>query len=341
MGKKSGDPDNEKLEAIESSAQKASELVRRLLIFGRKIETQLKTVDLNHEVVQVFKMLERTIPKMISIKLELAENLKSINADPVQIEQIMMNMGINARDAMPKGGELVFETGNATFDENFCKAHSGSIPGEYVFLKVSDTGHGIDRESQKRIFEPFFTTKEIGKGTGLGLSMVYGIVKAHKGYITLQSDVNSGTTFEIYFPATEHVVVTEKPEKAFIPSIGDETILLVDDEENFLELGREALSIVGYNVLTAPNAETALELYKKELGKIDIILLDIAMPGIGGLICIDRLIEINPEAKIIIISGYSKEIMSVSQQAKTKSFLPKPFNISDLLQRIRKVLDEY
>jgi signal transduction histidine kinase/CheY-like chemotaxis protein len=338
--KKLDDPDYEKLEAIETSAQRAGELVRRLLIFSRKVESQLKPVDLNHEVVQVSKMLERTIPKMINIKLKLAENLRIINAAPMQLEQVIMNMAINARDAMPSGGELVFETGNATLDENFCKAHLGSTPGEYVFLKVSDTGHGMDRELQERIFEPFFTTKEIGKGTGLGLSMVYGVVKAHKGFIALKSDVNTGTTFEMYFPSTEHFVVTEKPEKAYIPSRGKETILLVDDEQFILQTGKEMMASVGYNVLTAPDAETALELYKKEVGTIDIIVLDIVMPGIGGLKCIDRLIQINPKAKIIVISGYSKEILASSQERNAKAFLPKPFNFKDITQLIRKVLDE-
>ena len=340
MGKESGDPDYEKLEAIEKSAQRASELTKRLLIFGRKVESQLNPVDLNQEVIQVSKILERISPQMISIKLNLAENLRIINADVVQIEQIMMNMWVNSKDAMPDGGELVFETGNATLDEKFCNTHLGSTPGKYVFLKVSDTGHGMDRQLQERIFEPFFTTKEPGKGTGLGLAMVYGIVKSHKGYITLESQVNVGTTFKIYFPATEHFVVTEKPEKAYVPSGGLETILLVDDEQSILEVGKEMLGAFGYNVLTAPNAETALELYKKDVGKIDLILLDIVMPGIGGLICIERLIEINPKAKIIVVSGSSKEILETSQEANTKAFLKKPFSIIDMTQLIRNVLDK-
>jgi len=200
MGKNTSEPDYEKLEAIESSAQRASELTQRLLIFSRKVESQLKPVELNQEVVQVSRMLERTIPKMIEIELNLAEDLKIVNADPVQIEQIMMNLGVNARDAMSDGGKLVFETRNVILDEAFCKTHMGCQPGEYVLLKVSDNGVGIEKELKQHIFEPFFTTKETGKGTGLGLAMVYGIVKSHNGYITCESELGQGTALSIYFP---------------------------------------------------------------------------------------------------------------------------------------------
>jgi len=212
MKKNESDPDYDKFKAIETSVERASELTRRLLIFSRKVKSKLKPVDLNQEVVQVSKMLEMTIPKMITIELKLAGNLKTVNADPVQIEQIMMNLGVNARDAMPEGGHLNFETENIDLGEEFCKKHLGSKPGKYVMLAVSDTGHGIDEELQARIFEPFFTTKKTGKGTGLGLAMVYGIVKSHGGYISCESRPGLGTTFKIYFPVMEKETVQDSEE---------------------------------------------------------------------------------------------------------------------------------
>jgi CheY-like chemotaxis protein len=341
MAKESSDPDYEKLQAIEASAQRASELTQRLLVFGRKVESQLKPIDLKQEVVQVSKMLERTIPKMIEIELSLAENLRIINADPVQIEQIMMNLGVNARDAMPEGGKLSFETEDVTLDESFCITHLGSKPGEYVLLKVSDNGVGMEKELQEHIFEPFFTTKETGKGTGLGLAMVYGIVKSHGGYITCESEPNHGTTFNIYFPAIEKEQEKRKSKEveARIKG-GSETLLLVDDEENIRNLGVELLTSFGYNVTTAPDAERALEIYDKENGKIDLVILDLNMPGMGGRRCLEKLIKMDPTIKIIVASGYSvngptKDVI----EAGAKGFVGKPFEVKEMLQVIREILD--
>jgi len=341
MGKESGDPDHEKLEAIESSAQRASELTKRLLIFGRKVESQLRPVDLNQEVVQVSKMLERTIPKMISIELRLAENLKVISADPVQIEQIMMNMGVNARDAMPDGGELVFETKNVSLDNEYCKSHLGCSPGEYVLLNVSDTGHGMDKDLREHIFEPFFTTKEIGKGTGLGLAMVYGIVKSHNGYITCESEPGQGTSFKIYVPVVENETATRGKEEVEGPlEGGSEAILLVDDEENIRQLGEEVLTSYGYTVMTAPDGESALELYRKEYEHIDLIILDLSMPGMGGTKCLKGLVKINPQVKVIIASGYSVNGPTRGAiEAGAKAFVGKPYEVSEILKVVREVLD--
>ena len=341
MGKESGDPDYEKLEAIESSAQRASELTKRLLIFGRKVESQLRPVDLNQEVVQVSKMLERTIPKMINIKLQMAENLKVISADPVQIEQIMMNMGVNARDAMPDGGELVFETKNVSLDNEYCKSHLGCSPGEYVLLNVSDTGHGMDKDLREHIFEPFFTTKEIGKGTGLGLAMVYGIVKSHSGYITCESEPDRGTTFKLYFPVIEKEAEGLGAKKTGGPlEGGSETILLVDDEENIRQLGEEVLSSYGYTVMTAPDGESALELYLKEYERLELVILDLSMPGMGGGKCLEGIIKINPQAKVIIASGYSVNGPTRGAiEAGAKAFVGKPYEVSQILKVVREILD--
>ena len=341
MEKNSNDPDYKKLEAIERSSQRASDLTRRLLIFGRKVESKLKPVDLNHEVVQVSKMLERTIPKMINIELCLAENLKITNADPVQIEQIMMNMGVNARDAMPDGGKLIFKTESVILDEAYCKSHLGSNPGEYVLLSVSDTGQGIDDEIMEHIFEPFFTTKETGKGTGLGLAMVYGIVKSHGGYITCESEQGQGATFKIYFPAIGLENKVTEPKETEVPIIGgNETVLLVDDENSICELGKETLSRVGYKVLTAPDGESALELYSKASRQVDLVILDLIMPGMGGKRCLDGLLELNPHAKVLISSGYSiNGATSEALQAGAKGFIAKPYEIKQMLKLVREVLD--
>jgi CheY-like chemotaxis protein len=305
------------------------------------VESQLKPVDLNQEVVQVSKMLERTIPKMIKIELDLAEGLQVTNGDPVQIEQIMMNMGVNARDAMPDGGKLFFETKNVTLDEKFCKKHLGAAPGEYVLLKISDTGHGMDKELQEHIFEPFFTTKETGKGTGLGLAMVYGIVKSHGGYITCMSEPDKGTAFSIYFPIIESKLGSQKSKETEVSiKRGTETILLVDDEESILQLGEEMLGSFGYKVLTASDGEGALALYEKQNEHVDLVILDLSMPGMGGKRCLEKLVEMNPQVKVIIASGYSFNGPSKDAiDAGAKGFVGKPYEVRQMLQIIREVMD--
>ena len=342
MGKKASDPDYEKLEAIEKSAQRASDLTKRLLIFSRKVESKLRPVGLNQEIEQVSKMLERTIPKMINIELHLAENLKIINADPAQIEQIMMNLGVNARDAMPDGGRLIFETENVILDEQYCKTHLGARPGQYVKLSISDTGHGMDREILSHIFEPFYTTKETGKGTGLGLAMVYGIVKNHDGYIMCYSEPGEGTTFKIYFPIIEKEIKTMESKEEKVPIKGGiETILLVDDEEAIRELGEDIFTRFGYTVLMASDGESALEIYSEKKEEINLVILDIIMPGIGGRHCLEKLLKMNPRVKVIIASGYSingptKEVL----EAGAKGFISKPYDMRGMLKTVRKILDE-
>lgn len=343
MAKESSDPDYEKLQAIEASAQRASELTQRLLVFGRKVESKLKPVDLNQEVHQVCRMLERTIPKMIEITLDLKRDLQIINCDPVQIEQIMMNLGVNARDAMPDGGKLVFQTRNVTLDEAFCKVNLGCKPGFYVLLRVSDSGIGMEKELQDHIFEPFFTTKETGKGTGLGLAMVYGIVKSHGGYITCDSQPNQGTVFSIYFPAIQShekpnpMKAREMPVKG-----GSERILIVDDEQAIRDLGVELLGSAGYTVVTAPDGETALELYGGEDGKVDLVILDLNMPGMGGKKCLEKLLRINSGVKVIVASGYSAAGLSDdSIRMGAKGFIGKPYEMDKLLKLVREVLDRH
>lgn len=341
MKKVPKDPEYSKLKGIENSAHKASELTKRLLLFSRKAESVLRPVDLNQEVIQVVEMLKRTIPKMISIELQLAETLKVINADAGQIEQIMMNLGINARDAMPDGGKVVFKTETVTLDEAFCKRNLGCIPGEYVRLSVSDTGQGMNKDVQEHIFEPFYTTKETGKGTGLGLSMVYGIVKNHKGYITCDSEAGHGASFKIYFPVAERAVVKLDKTKADAPiREGHETILLVDDEQTHLELGKEVLSSFGYTVHTVPDGEEALVFFQKNNNHTDLVILDLIMPGIGGMRCLKELLKINPLTKVLITSGYSiKGSANEVIEAGAKGYISKPYDVKHLFKVVREVLD--
>ena len=335
-------PDYESLKLIEQSSQKAADLIGQLLIYSRKVESELKPVVLNQQIVKVSKLLERTIPKMISIEYNLAQDLKIINADPLQIEQVLMNLGVNAKDVMPDGGRLIFETENTTLDEQYCKTHPGASPGEYVLLSISDTGHGMDKETLEHIFEPFYTTKEIGKGTGLGLAMVYGIVKSHGGYILCYSEPNLGTTFKIYFP----VLTIESPGQRAEPSAealpcGRETILLVDDDATILEIGKAMLEPHGYTTITAESGERAIEIYGKEKEHIDLVILDVGMPGIGGHKCLRHLLKIYPGIKVIIATGYSQRgKVKETLESGATGYIRKPFRLADILNKVREVLDK-
>ncbi|MCD6296185.1 MAG: response regulator [Deltaproteobacteria bacterium] len=343
MEKKSGDPDYKRLEVIETAAQKASELTNQLMIFSRKVESKLRPVDINQEVREVSKMLDRTVPKMIELELHLAEDLKVINADPGQLEQIVMNLGVNARDAMPEGGKLIFETTNVVLDGEYCKMHLGASPGEYVMLSVSDTGHGMDRETLEHIFEPFYTTKGTGKGTGLGLAMVYGIVKSHGGYIMCYSETGQGARFKIYFPVVNAEVEErgeEKKEAEEMPG-GTETILLVDDEETILAVGKDMLQRFGYKTITAQSGEKAVEIFGREKGHIDLVILDVGMPGIGGHKCMKKLFEIDPKVKVVISSGYSANgKVRETLESGAAGFIGKPYLLTDMLKRVRQILDK-
>jgi len=343
MEKDGNDPDTAKLEQIEKAAHRASELTQQLLAFSRKVESNLRPVDLNQELEQVRNLLERTIPKMIAIELHLEDHLNVIRADPAQLEQVIMNFGVNARDAMPDSGKLVFETENVTLDEEYCKAHLGARPGRYVLLSISDTGQGMDKETLEHIFEPFFTTKGVGSGTGLGLAMVYGIIKSHGGYIMCYSEPGEGTTFKIYLPVMEGDPVrneTETNRNAAVPEGGSETILLVDDEEILRDIGKDILEKFGYTVLLAADGESALELYRENPEDISLVILDIVMPGMGGKKCLEEILKMNPQAKVVMASGYSingrvKEVLDGGARA----FIKKPYELKQMLAEVRKVLD--
>jgi len=335
------------LEAILKAAKKGGELTMQLLTFGRKVESHPKTVDINVQIEKTKKMLSRTIPKMIEIKLQLAKGLPAVHVDPGQIEQVMMNLVINARDAMPEGGRILIETESVTLDEQGSKSHQVQKPGEYVRMSVSDTGQGIPKNVMDHIFEPFFTTKKMGDGTGLGLAIVYGIVKNHGGSIHCYSVPDEGTTFKVYFPSMPPS--NKRPPKA-APIVsapvkgGTETVLLVDDEETLRDIGRQLLEDYGYTVITAATAEEALEIYATQGDYIHLVILDLVMPGMGGKKCIDALLELNPEVKILVATGYfgtnGKVIGGDEALAKTKGFIKKPFVLESMLQEIRRALED-
>ncbi|MBW2643524.1 MAG: PAS domain S-box protein [Deltaproteobacteria bacterium] len=333
--------DIDNLKQIKNTSIKASELTKRLLIFSRKVESNLRPMGLNQAVKEVCELLERTIPRMIDVEFQGAERLKIINGDPVLLEQVVMNLSLNAKDAMPEGGRLVFETANVVLDEEYSKTHLGSVPGEYVLLSISDTGYGMDRETLEHIFEPFFTTKGIGKGTGLGLAMVYGIVKNHGGYIMCYSEPGEGTTFKIYLPVIQ-LEDTEPEEERKAEEIkgGKETILLVDDKKALLDIETKNLKRFGYGVITAQSGEEAIEIVRKMDSSPDLVILDLNMPGMGGNKSLEILMEINPGIKVIIASGYSAgDQIKNALDSGAAGFIGKPYHLSDMLKRIREVLD--
>jgi len=341
LNKDRGENGYRELQGIRNAALRASELTQQLLTFSRKVESKLRPVNLNNEIVQVRELLGRTIPKMIAIDLKLEKYLRTVNADPTQIGQSLMNLAVNAKDAMPDGGTLTIETGNVTLDEEFCTSHVGAKPGEYVMLSVRDTGQGMDKEVRAHIFEPFYTTKAQGTGTGLGLAMVYGIVKSHGGYITCESARGKGTAFYIYLPVIEQEALLMEEEETALPKGGTETILLIDDEKLIRDLGEKALSSFGYMVLTAPDGVSAIRMYGREWERIDLIILDLIMPKMSGALCFERIMEINPEARVIIASGYAENgRMKRSIEGRVKGFIGKPFNVRKLLRVIREALDE-
>ena len=339
--KQEDDPEYADLQKIFHAAWNGAELVQRLLMFSRKSEPKPVPTNFNKQIVQVEKLMRRTIPKMIDIRLDLSSDLPDVNADPSQIEQVLLNLAVNACDAMPENGKLTLKTEEVTLDEEYCRLYVEATPGEHVLLSISDTGHGMDKETAEHIFEPFFTTKEMGRGTGLGLAMVYGIVKQHNGHITVYSEVGKGATFRVYLPAIPVHVEPEVEDSGIMPAFGIETVLLVDDEEFVRELGARILTKYGYTVLKVENGREGLDLFKKERSQISLVILDLIMPEMGGTECLKELLKIDPQVKVLVASGYSADA-SVKEtiQMGAKGFVTKPFRVRELLRDVRKVLDE-
>ena len=337
-----GSPERRSVEQIQKSSERAAALTRQLLAFSRMQVMQARVLDLNSVVADTGKMLRRVIGEHIELILRYDGNLGRVKADPGQIEQVLLNLVVNARDAMPSGGKLVVETCNLTLDEAAARRMSSLPAGSYVVLSVSDTGVGMDSETQSHIFEPFFTTKEQGKGTGLGLATVYGIVQQSGGHITVYSQPGQGATFRLYFPRVEDPAdrgsgIRPRPK---IPK-GSETILLVEDEKEVRELAREALRRGGYAVLEAHDGEQALGLAQEYGGPIHLLLTDVVMPNLGGPELAARLQEARPGIKLLYMSGYS-EFISAGHGGlgPFTYFLQKPFSLELLGRKVREVLDE-
>ncbi len=335
-------PNLDYLGEIDRATERAATLVRQLLTFSRRVETELRPLDLNREVIQAVRMLERTIPKMIQLETNLAPELKAIKGDANQLEQVLMNLGTNARDAMPNGGRLSIETKNVVLQGPDCQTHLDLPPGEYVLLTVSDTGCGMDEETLQHIFEPFFTTKKVGDGTGLGLATVYGIVKGHGGSIHCSSQPGRGAVFQIYFPALEREdapAIRRDSGPIKIPG-GNETVLLVDDEPAVIRVAQDILETQGYQTITAGSGEEAVRIYRERGAEIDLVVLDLGMPGMGGQKCLERLLELDSRLKVIITSGYADGIQAKAVvEAGAREFLGKPYRLTDMLQKVRQVLD--
>jgi PAS domain S-box-containing protein len=328
------------INTIEMSARRAAELTQQLLGFARGGKYLAKPVSVNSVVGQTVKLLEGSLDKSIQVRQWTEPDLWLVEADAGQIQQALLNICINARDAMPGGGWLTIETHNVVWDEKSPALYPSAKPGPYVLLSITDTGIGMDRETQRKIFEPFFTTKERDKGTGLGLAMVYGIVKNHGGYITVDSEVGEGATFKIYLPAlpgaAHEAVAVEAPTIAR----GVELILVVDDEEMIRDLTQDMLRMLGYQVVLAENGERAIEIYRERAEEIALVLVDMIMPKMGGQETYRRLKEVNPNVKAILSTGYSQagkaqEILSQG----VHGFIQKPYAIDELADAIRKALD--
>lgn len=338
--KQPNDPDYADLHKIRGAARNGAELVKQILTFSKRAEISPRPIDLNREVRKAEQLLRRTLPRIIEMDHFGAEDLWTINADPRQIEQILLNLAVNAKDAMPRGGRIVIETENVTLDEDYCRSHLGVGPGDYVLLTFSDTGIGIYPDVLDHIFEPFFTTKKTGEGTGLGLATVYGIVKQHNGHIICYSEPENGTTFKIYLPAIRSEDVETSGQFRVLPAGGTETILLADDEELIRDLGERILSRAGYTVLTACDGQEALEIYQKEMSKIHLVILDLIMPVMEGAECMNELARINPSVKVIVASGHSANGPAKrATKAGAKGFIRKPFDIRQMLEVVREVLD--
>ncbi len=328
------------LEQVQKAAERASGLTRQLLTFSRRQVLQLTELNLGAVVQDLVKLIRRVIREDIHLELSIAGELKTVRADLGMLEQVLMNLCVNARDAMPNGGQLLIEVQNVGLDETFCESAPWARPGDYVILTVTDTGMGMSKEVQEHIFEPFFTTKEKSKGTGLGLSVVYGIVKQHSGFIHVYSDLGQGTTFKIYLPAHELDVLPDA-ETAEVPvPSGTETILLAEDDEVVRTLATRILENRGYTVISAQDGEDAINLYNDNVEKIDLVILDVVMPKLNGQAVYEAIKAIRPEIPILFSSGYSpnSDITEFIKKAGTY-LIQKPFIPNDLLRMVRNVLE--
>ncbi len=325
---------------IAVATEKAAELIYQILAFSRRQVMDMSDLNLNEVVANLMNMIHRVIGDHINLKILPGHDLGTVRADPGQIEQILMNLCINARDAMPEGGMITIETESVQIDEDYCRIHSTDTPGSYVLLSVSDTGTGMDESTTANIFEPFFTTKDVGEGTGLGLSMVYGLVKQHKGSIHVYSEIGKGSVFKIYFPMTGRPVISTVMEIESSTPGGKETILLAEDNPDVLEVTTIMLENAGYTVMGATNGEEALDIFKDRSDKIDLALLDVMMPKLGGRAVCDKICAEKADMRVLFASGYSMSAIHTNFELdKGMAFIQKPYRRDKLLHAVRDAID--
>ena len=343
----SDSPARKYIKQIYETAMRSSDLVKQLLGFARKQVIKPEVVNLNRVIEPTIKLLSEIIGENIELVWIPGENLYDVKVDPVQVDQILTNLCTNARDAISPGvGKIVIETKNVKLDESYCRIHAACIPGNYVMISVTDNGRGMDRETLKHIFEPFYTTKEVGKGTGLGLSTVYGIVKQNNGYIDAYSELGKGTTIKIYIPQYKSKEEISKEAMKVNQQIrerdlyGNETILMVEDDINILEMGKTILEKFGYKVLTAISPLEALEIVKEHGDSIELLITDLIMPGMNGRQLADSVAKLYPGIKVIYTSGYTPNVIMQSGVIRDNiNFIQKPYSIHDLLLKVREVLN--
>ncbi len=328
-----------KVQSIQQAADRAATLTRQLLAFSRKQLLELKVIDVNSVIGDMERLLRPLIGENIELVTRLSPDAGHTRADAGQLEQVIMNLVVNAKDSMPEGGRLSVQSSDVTVRPNLSE-HRFIQPGRYAVISVSDTGHGMDKETQSRIFEPFFTTKEKGKGTGLGLSTVYGIVKQSNGYVFAESQPGAGTTFHVYLPRVEEFAEEQSPVKSQQNETGGcETVLLVEDEESVRELVRVTLTSRGYKVLEAENGEAGLQIAEAFQGHIDILITDVVMPGIGGRELARKLLALRPDMSVLYLSGYTEDaVVTHDPLAPATAFLQKPFMLQNLAKKVREVL---
>jgi PAS domain S-box-containing protein len=334
------DANRELLQATEKAARRAAELTQQLLGFSRQTMLRLEPTNLYNAIQDTVKILRRTIDPRITVEVHSAPELWKVLADPGQMSQVLMNLCLNARDAMPNGGRLLVETEQVVLGDGSPRRHLDARAGDFVRLSVSDTGHGIPAEIRSRIFDPFFTTKEPGKGTGLGLAMVFGIIKQHRGWIECASEVDQGTRFDIYLPrAGEDAMPVVPPPASRTSSRGTETILLADDEVMIRNLARAVLEQYGYEVLLAADGLEAVETYQRERDRIDLVILDLTMPRLSGRDALRQLLQIDPHVRVLLASGYSADHLTELEEVQIVGFIGKPYRVEELAKTVRATLD--
>lgn len=335
-------PDNplrREIGEIEKAAIRSRDLTRQLLAFSRKAIIAPESVHLNSLIVDSQKTILRLLGEDIDLKFYPGDGLWKIKLDPSQMEHVLINLAVNARDAMVNGGKLTIETENVHLNEEYCRMHAGFIPGQYVLLGVSDEGIGMDRQTLRQIFEPFFTTKEAGKGTGLGLAMVYGIVKQNNGFINVYSEPGKGTTFKIYLPRNDEEVVAKEEKEESLTTVASGTILLVEDDDMVRDLTTEMIEAIGYKTLTAASPREALSFFEINDKPIDLMITDVVMPGMSGKELAERVKEMRPEIRVLFMSGYTTNVIAHRGVLdEGVHFIQKPFSMSDLARKIQSVI---